>query len=133
MIPDLWPVIAAAVAIYVYAWTFVLCGRARAAHKIAAPATTGHPEFERAFRVQQNTLEQIAIFLPSLWIFSVTVDPKWAGIIGLVWSLGRVIYGVSYIRNPNARGPGFIIGALSSLILLVGGTIGLAKIIVDGM
>ena len=32
-------------------------GRARAIYQIRAPATSGHDLFERAFRVQQNTLE----------------------------------------------------------------------------
>ncbi|MBV9063492.1 MAG: MAPEG family protein, partial [Alphaproteobacteria bacterium] len=43
-------------------------GRMRGKHNVAAPATAGHPEFERAFRVHMNTLEQLIIFLPLLWL-----------------------------------------------------------------
>jgi hypothetical protein len=32
-------------------------GRARGKYKIDAPATTGHPKFELAYRVQMNTVK----------------------------------------------------------------------------
>ena len=48
----------------------VQVGQQRARHNVKAPAITGAPEFERAFRVHQNTLEQLIIVIPSLWIFS---------------------------------------------------------------
>ena len=32
---------------------------------------TGHPEFERAVRVQMNTIEQFVIFLPLLWLATI--------------------------------------------------------------
>ena len=41
-----------------------LVGQARGKHGVEAPAVTGHPEFERRLRVQQNTLEQLMIFIP---------------------------------------------------------------------
>jgi uncharacterized MAPEG superfamily protein len=130
---NLWPALATIAALWVYVGTFIACGRARAAHGIKAPATTGHPAFERAFRVQQNTLEQLVIFLPGLWIFADTVDAKWAGIVGLVWSAARILYGWSYVRNPDSRGPGFGLAALASLILLGGGTIALARALILGV
>jgi uncharacterized membrane protein YecN with MAPEG domain len=120
------------VALWVYAWTFFACGRARARHHIKAPATTGDPEFERAFRVQQNTVEQLVLFLPSLWLFGSTVSPFWGGIIGLLWSVGRVIYGVLYVRNPDSRGHGFAISGLATLILLIGGTYGVLRPLLTG-
>jgi len=48
---------------------FVICARVARAHityGVKLPATTGHPDFERVFRVQMNTLEWMPIFLPSL-------------------------------------------------------------------
>ena len=80
-------------------------GRAREKHGIAAPATTGHPQFERAYRVQMNTLEQFVAFLPSLWLFAFFVSPLWAAVLGLVWLIARVAYAVVYLRNPAARAP----------------------------
>ena len=118
------PLIATCVALFVYLWTFYLCGRARGRHQIAAPAVTGHPEFERAFRVQQNTMEQLVVFLPSLYLFSSAVSPLWGGILGLVWSAARILYAVSYIRDPAMRGPGFATSAVITLVLLAGGTLG---------
>jgi glutathione S-transferase len=132
MMASLLPLLATTVALYVYLWTFFACGRARAKHGIKAPATTGHPEFERAFRVQQNTVEQLVVFLPSLFLFSQTVSPLWGGIIGLVWSAGRLLYAIGYSRNPEARGPGFAVGALATLALLLGGTFGLLRLMVLG-
>jgi glutathione S-transferase len=52
-----WFVISLALVEYFY---FVMAvGAARGKHKIAAPAVTGNPDFERAYRVQMNTLEQL--------------------------------------------------------------------------
>ncbi len=46
-------------------------GRARSATKIAAPATSGHPTLDRAYRVQMNTVEQAVVFFPLLWIATI--------------------------------------------------------------
>jgi len=37
----------------------------------------GHPDFDRVFRVQMNTLEWMPIFLPVLWLFALYVS-DWA-------------------------------------------------------
>ena len=50
-------------ALMVYIWQLMRVGSARNRLGVAAPATTGHPEFERHFRVQANTLESLIIFL----------------------------------------------------------------------
>jgi uncharacterized membrane protein YecN with MAPEG domain len=124
VLADLLPLLATLAALWVYVWTFILCGHTRRKHGIKAPATAGHPEFDRAFRIQQNTLEQLILFLPSLWLFCQVVSGFWGGAIGLVWSLGRILYGIGYLRAPEARGPGFAIGMAATAILLVGGTLG---------
>jgi glutathione S-transferase len=129
MIDSAMPLVATCAALYVYCWTFVQCGRARAAHKIAAPATTGHPEFERAFRIQQNTVEQIMLFLPSLWLFAEVASSFWGGVIGLAWSVGRILYGIGYQRSPELRGPGFLIALAANVLLLLGGTIGVVRLL----
>jgi uncharacterized MAPEG superfamily protein len=91
---------------------------------VKAPATTGHPDFERAFRIQQNTLEQLMIFLPSLWLFANFVDARWAAGIGLVFLIGRFIYRSAYLRDPGTRTIGFVIGMTATLTLAVGALIG---------
>src|SRR5713226_2318428 len=123
MIPA-FPALVSALALLLYVGVFMTAGRMRARFAIKAPAVSGPPEFERAFRIQQNTLEQLVWFIPSLWLFADFVSPFWGGIIGLVWIAGRAYYAVSYYRDPETRGPGFLIGVASSGVLLVGALIG---------
>jgi uncharacterized membrane protein YecN with MAPEG domain len=107
---------------------FVLAvGRARGRFQVAAPTTTGHPEFERFFRVQMNTLEQLIIIIPSLWIFARYVHEPTAAILGLIIIVGRTLYFFSYTRDPKSRGLGFMISSLPMLVLMFGSIIGAAK------
>jgi len=114
------PALVTMLALALYVACFVAVGRARHQFGIKAPAVTGVPEFERVFRVQQNTIEQLVLFLPAQWLFALFVSPLWGGILGLVWIGARAHYAVSYRRNPDSRGPGFIIAFISNAILLVG-------------
>jgi len=91
---------------------------------VIPPATTGDPSFERVLRVQQNTLEQMILFLPALWLFSIYVNPYWGAGIGAVWVLGRVLYAWGYYQEAKKRGPGFGISFLSVAVLLLGSLIG---------
>ncbi|MEO8314954.1 MAG: MAPEG family protein [Pseudomonadota bacterium] len=98
----------------------IAVSRARARFKITAPATTGHPEFERYFRVQMNTLEQLVAFLPAIWLFAQFVSPQWAAALGGVYLVGRMIYFVSYVKEPKSRSLGFGLTTLPILIMLAG-------------
>ena len=82
------------------------------------------PIFERHFRVQQNTLEQIVVFVPALFLFANYVGTGLAAILGLVFIIGRFLYAQSYIADPAKRGPGFMIGFSANAILVVGALIG---------
>lgn len=99
--------------------TTVLTGRARGKYQIKAPATSGHPVFERAYRIQMNTLEQTLMFLPTLWLAARYGNPTWAGILGLVWLIGRAWYVAAYLRDPAKRGPAFGVGMLAWALLLL--------------
>ena len=99
-------------------------GRARVTHNVQAPATTGHPMFERWYRVQHNTIEQLVMFLPALFLFANYASPRLAGWLGLTFIVGRIIYARSYLADPAARGPGFTIGFVAILVLLVGALLG---------
>lgn len=96
-----------------------LTGYARGKYKIKAPATNGHPVFERAYRIQMNTLEQALLFLPTLWLAARFGNPTWAGILGLVWLLGRVWYVVAYRRDPAKRGLAYGLAMLAWALLLL--------------
>jgi glutathione S-transferase len=95
-------------------------GVARGKYNIAAPAISGNEAFERVFRVQANTLEQLVVFLPSLWIFAYFVSPIWASALGVVFIIGRALYARTYVKDPKSRSPGFAMSAIPQLILLVG-------------
>jgi glutathione S-transferase len=132
MTQHLYPALATCLAMLVYVWTIFLCGRARNAYGVKAPAVTGHPEFEKRFRAQQNTLEQLMLFVPSLWVFSLVVSPFWGGLIGLGFVVGRILYVAGYIRDPASRELGFVIGTVAVAILLLGGLGGVLKIMISG-
>jgi glutathione S-transferase len=97
---------------------------ARGKFNISAPATTGHPVFERMSRIQQNTGEQLLIMLPALWLFSIFVVPLWASLLGLVWIAGRILYAVGYLREPERRLAGFAISFAATGLLLLGAFVG---------
>ena len=94
-------------------------GAMRGKHGVKAPATSGHEEFERMFRVHQNTLEQLVVFLPALWIHAFYSNPLWGAVIGLVYVVGRFIYRVEYLKDPASRGPGFSMSFVPSAVLLI--------------
>ena len=85
--------------------------------KVAAPATTGEENFERALRIQLNTAEQLLLFLPAMWLASLYASWGWAGFLGLVWIGARAFYAWSYQRAPASRGPGFIVGLAAAMTL----------------
>jgi len=101
-------------------------GRARSKYGVHAPAITGNEIFERHFRVQQNTLEQLVVLLPGLYLFAHYVNAFAAAGLGAIYLIGRQIYSASYVRDPKTRSAGFGLSFLPILILLVGGLIGAA-------
>ena len=131
MVMPTWTALATLLAVGLYFSTGLLVARARGRTGIKAPATTGHPDFERAFRVQQNTLEWMPIFLPALWLCALFVSDRWAAAGGAVWIVGRVLYVRGYLEAANKRGTGFAVQALASVVLwlaaLAGVIVTLAK------
>ena len=101
-----------------------LVGQARGKYGIEAPATSGHPEFERRFRVHQNTLEQLVIFVPAILIFQHYWNPGLAAGLGVVFLVGRIIYYRGYVADPAGRSTGFAIGFLAQAILVLGAIAG---------
>jgi uncharacterized membrane protein YecN with MAPEG domain len=98
----------------------MLVGRARGKYGVNAPATAGHPVFERYFRVHYNTLEQLVVFVPAMWLYGTYVSPSWAAGLGLVYIAGRLAYLLGYVADPRKREIGFGLSALPLLILLFG-------------
>ncbi len=96
----------------------VLVGRARVRYGVKAPAVTGNELFERVFRVQMNTLEQLVGFLPALLIASQYGPQAIVAGLGLVWLIGRLIYRHSYIADPGKRQVGFLLTVIPTVVLL---------------
>ena len=108
-------------ALLLYFYMGLRVGQARSKYGVVAPAVTGNPDFERAYRIQMNTLEWLPIFLVSLWLFAASwTSDLIAAAIGLVWIIGRILYLTGYSRAAEARGPGFGIQALAAAVLLFG-------------
>lgn len=105
-------------------------GRARGRHGIKAPATTGHPAFERAYRIQMNTLEYTVIFLPTLWLAARFGNPMWAGILGLIWLAGRVWYVFAYLRDPASRHYPFLLSMVGLILLVLLAIWGVVRLLV---
>lgn len=105
----------------VFGWAV---GRARTRYHVPAPATTGHEVFERYYRVQMNTLEQLIVFLPAMQLFGRYLSPYIAAVLGGVFIVGRAVYFRGYVRAPEQRHFGFGLSAIPNIVLLVGAIVG---------
>jgi glutathione S-transferase len=102
-------------------------GKARGRYAIKAPAISGNVIFERYFRVQQNTLEQLVVFLPGLYLYSHYFNARIAAGIGALYLVGRQIYAVTYVKDPAKRSAGYALSLLPIVVLVFGGIIGAVR------
>jgi glutathione S-transferase len=100
-------------------------GRARAKCNIKAPAPTGDPIFERHYRVHQNTMEQLIIFIPAMIVFCRFVSARWAVVLGLLFLIARAVYAVGYTRDPERRTYGAGLTFVVNAVLIIGSMVGL--------
>lgn len=124
-------------AVLFYAYTGVGVAFARRESKIDAPAMTGHPALERAVRVQMNTLEWMPIFLTLLWLSVLfpaigSLTAPVAAALGLVWILGRWLYMTGYMSDPSKRSTGYLIQALTCIVLMLGAVVGAVMRLIAG-
>ena len=103
-----------------------LVGLTRNQFNVHAPATTGQDDWERRFRVHQNTMEQLVSFIPAIWICATYTSVAVACILGVTFLVGRTLYAVTYIRDPASRGPGMVITFGSVVLLILCGLGGVA-------
>ncbi len=122
-----WSGLATIAALLLFVWTGVMVGRARRRFGVQAPATSGDPGFDRVFRVQMNTLEQIVLFLPALWLAATVFSDRWAAAAGAVWVVGRIVYALAYYAEAGKRGPGFLLTVVPTFILLISAAIGILR------
>ena len=82
--------------------------------------------FERYYRVQVNTLEQLIVFIPAIVLFAHYIEPRIAAALGVFFLIGRAWYFSQYVRDPSKRTAPFGLSFLPMVILLVGAVIGAA-------
>jgi len=100
-------------------------GAARPKYGVDAPHTSGNEIWERLFRVQQNTLEQLIVFIPAMALFGMYVSAHWVLLPGALYLVGRQLYSWEYVRNPKSRGPGMGLTLLANAVLVIGALIAL--------
>ena len=112
------------VALLQYFWFGTRTGLSRAKYGIEAPATVGNEQWERLYRVQMNTLEQLIIFIPAAWIFGMYLSGTWVVAPGLLFIAGRQLYSYQYISDPATRGGGMTLTGLGNFAMILGGGAG---------
>jgi glutathione S-transferase len=115
-----------------YFYTAFRVARARRTFNVPVPAMSGHPDFDRIFRTQMNTLEWMPIFLPLLWLFAFYVNDIAAAVLGIAWIAARAVYVVGYTEAAARRGPGFGFQAAVCIVLLVGALAGIVASFLRG-
>jgi uncharacterized membrane protein YecN with MAPEG domain len=127
-----WPALVTLAALTLAFATAAIVGKARVRYRIAAPATTGHEMFERAYRVQMNTLENVVIFIPALWLCALYFGPLTATAFGALWLVGRVWYAAAYLREPRTRGSGFVLAYVAWAGLMIAASWGVLRGLIGG-
>ena len=113
------------VALMQFTFFTIRTGLARITYGVKAPSTAGHETWERLYRIQQNTMEQLIVFIPGMVIFAMYVSETWALLPGIVFIVGRGLYSFKYLKDPASRGSGMALTFLSTIGLGVAGLIGL--------
>lgn len=120
-----WLGVVTIVALMEYLVLGLMVGNARQKYGVEPPATTGNPTFERYYRIHQNTLEALVIFIPALWLFAFYAN-RWAAVaLGVVFIIARIVYAKGYLEDPAKRAAGASVTFGVNGILLLGSLIGL--------
>lgn len=119
-------------AVFFTFWLSAQVGKMRHKHSIKAPAISGNEEFELTFRTHQNTIEQMVMFLPCLWLANGAVGDQIAGGVGVVWLLGRIVYAKTYMSGAD-RSKGMWVTFLSLAALFLMALWGVAGDLIGSM
>jgi uncharacterized membrane protein YecN with MAPEG domain len=108
------------VALLQYLWFSAKVGQARGKYNIKAPACSGDETFERLFRIHQNTMEQLVVFIPACYAFAWYLSPYWVLVPGIAFIIGRQLYAMEYTKDPKTRAPGTAISFIANVVLIIG-------------
>lgn len=106
-------------ALIVYVWISTNVGRARAQYGVPAPQSGGHPEFDKRYRVQVNTVEQSVLLIPGVLLGAPVIGDVFAGALVAIWAVGRVLFALAYYKDPGKRSLGFALTFIPGLMLVV--------------
>ncbi len=110
-------------------WNAMRVGRARREYNIAAPAVSGHPVFETAYRIQMNTIEGVLTFLPTMWLTALLLQDALAAALGLSWVMARIWFALAYAREPEQRYRPLTVSMLCLALCVLAAFVGLAQLI----
>jgi uncharacterized membrane protein YecN with MAPEG domain len=127
MASQIWPSVITLLTLVVLIWVSFIVGHYRTKYNVKAPATTGDPHFERAFRVQMNTIESAFVFLPALWLAARWGNSSAVLLAGAAWLIGRIVYALTYLKDPAKRSAGFGIAFLAIIVLMADAGLGLLR------
>lgn len=102
-----------------YIFFLLMVGKARETYSVKAPAVSGNEMFERYFRVQMNTLENLVIFLPIMFLTPLFFNPLYVAILGAIFIIGRAVYYIQYLKEPSKRTLGFAL-TIGPIVCLLG-------------
>jgi len=88
----------------------------------------GPEEFQNAYRVQMNGVEQLPVLMSSLWVCAYAAQNDYfVGGMGFLYGVARLLYGWGY---PKKRLPGFYLGlGVTMSLMLVAAYKSVAEII----
>ena len=111
-----------------YVWFTARVGLARGKYNVNAPACDGDESWNRLFRVQQNTMEQLIVFIPATYAFAFYLSELWVLLPGMAYLVGRFLYSAEYLKDPKTRTPGMSITLLANVVLVLGALFGLLRV-----
>lgn len=120
----MWVDVVAVLAVLQFIGFGMMVGAARTKYQVHAPATSGHPQFERMYRVHVNTLEVLVCLLPALYLAARYWEPSYVAATGVVYLIGRLVYLRAYTQNPASRAVGFALSIFPVLGLLLATLVG---------
>jgi len=97
----------------------MITGFSRDKFGVKAPATTGNEDWERRYRVQQNTMEHVVAFVPAIYLCAMYTSLNLAILAGTIYLIGRCIYAYCYIKDPKTRALGMILSFFPTAVMVL--------------
>ena len=113
-----------------YLFFGALVAKARLSEQVNPPAVQGSAAFNALYRVHQNTMERLVVFLPLLWMAGQFWPAPAVAAWGAVFVLARHLYWKGYVKSPAERKAGNVLSMVVMAGLLLANLAGLARSLV---